>query len=334
MEPPRACLPSLLLSLLLGVSAIPGVRAQTGARALIQTRGTLLRAGVMGGGARMRLERAQGGDTPVLSFQSSRGPVRLLLDTGAATTMVTGELAGRLGLTARPLAPEEFSMAGGGADCPTMPLSRTEVPALELAGRGGGGPGLRLEGLEALVIPGAALPPKVDGVLGASALRQRPVLVDPVEQIVAIGEPALQWRRRLRSPSKVVALSWRRGVPLLPLRIQPGAGGPPETLLALADTGAEGMFLTPALARRLTPLQAPQPARLVGVCGLQEVSRQPLFGIAIGAEGPARESVDAILLANPVFALLEVEAIVGQELLRGRRQLWRLEANPPRLEIW
>jgi hypothetical protein len=330
---PRACLPSLI-ALLLGVSGTAGVRGETGARALIQTRGTPLRAGVMGGsGALMPLERAQGGDTPVLSFQSPRGPVRLLLDTGAATTLVTEELARRLGLLSRPLAPEEFSMAGGGADCPALRLFRTEVPVLELAGRGGG-PGLRLEGLEALVIPGAALPLKVDGVLGAAALRQRPVLVDPVARIVALGEPALQWRRRLPSPSRVVSLTWRRGVPLLPLRIQPNAGGPPETLPALADTGAEGIFLTPALARRLTPLQVSQPARLVGVCGLQEVRRQPLFGIAIGAEGPARESVDAILLTNPVFALLDVEAIVGQELFRGRRQLWRLEADPPRLELW
>jgi hypothetical protein len=43
---------------------------------------------------------------------------------------------------------------------------------------------------------------------------------------------------------------------------------------------------------------------------------------------------EAILTTNPVFALLGVEAIVGQELLRIRGQLWRLDTDPPRLELW
>jgi hypothetical protein len=29
-----------------------------------------------------------------------------------------------------------------------------------------------------------------------------------------------------------------------------------------------------------------------------------------------------------------VEAIAGQELLRHRRQLWRLDTAPPRLMLW
>jgi hypothetical protein len=59
-----------------------------------------------------------------------------------------------------------------------------------------------------------------------------------------------------------------------------------------------------------------------------------LLGIGFAVPGAALEAVEAIILANPVFALLGVEAIVGQELLRARRQLWRLDAVPPRLELW
>jgi hypothetical protein len=59
-----------------------------------------------------------------------------------------------------------------------------------------------------------------------------------------------------------------------------------------------------------------------------------LFGVAIGEAAHPQESVEAILLANPVFSLLGVEAIVGQALLGRHRQLWRLEADPPRLELW
>ncbi len=123
-------------------------------------------------------------------------------------------------------------------------------------------------------------------------------------------------------------------MPLLPLRVRPVGGGPPLTLNALADTGAEGVFLTAALAERLTPLHPSQPARLVGVCGLQEVRRQRLFGLTVVSGRLPNEIVDAVILTNPVFALLDVEAIVGQDLLRSRRQLWRLDANPPWLELW
>jgi hypothetical protein len=120
----------------------------------------------------------------------------------------------------------------------------------------------------------------------------------------------------------------------MPLRILPASGEPETTLDALADTGAEGVFVVAALAERLTPLQSSESARLVGVCGLQEVRRQRLFGLAIGADRPPIQSVEAIILTNPVFQLLAVQAIVGQELLRERRQLWRLDLLPPRLELW
>lgn len=312
-----------------GVHAGPPLRQQ----ALIQALGPALGAGVVRGGSQVVLERAEGGDTPVLSFQSPGGPVRLLLDTGAAATMVTPALVQRLGLSRRSLPPEAFSLAGGGAACPALSLSSTRLPPLQLPGAPGR-PAYQLTGAEALVIPGAPLPRGVDGVLGAPALRQAPLVVDPPARIVALGPPALRWREAMAAPPQVVPLTWRRGVPLLPLRIRPASGGPPITLKALADTGAEGVFLTAALAERLTPLLTSQPARLVGVCGLQEVRRQRLFGLAIGTEGSPVGSVEALILSNPVFPLLEVEAIVGQELLRERRQLWRLDRLPPRLELW
>jgi hypothetical protein len=333
-----AFFPPSLLACCLALTGWPvlagvGGAEKTDARALIQTRGTPLRAGMPRGGTRVVLERAEGGDTPVLSFRSPRGPVRLLLDTGAAASLVTPALVERLRLPRRPLAAEDFALAGGGLDCPTLRLASTTLPTLELS-VAEGQPGLRLEGAEALVIPGVPLPPGVDGVLGAPVLRQVPVLVDPLAQIVALGEPALRWRQTMARPSRVVALTWRHGVPLLPLRIRPASGGPPMTLHALADTGAEGLFLTASLAKRLTPLHPSQQARLAGVCGLQDVRRQSLFALAIGSEGVPNHSVEAIILANPVFRVLAVEAIAGQELLRHHRQLWRLDGLPPRLELW
>jgi hypothetical protein len=43
---------------------------------------------------------------------------------------------------------------------------------------------------------------------------------------------------------------------------------------------------------------------------------------------------ETIVTDNPVFTSLQVEAIVGQELLRRRSQLWRLEATPATLTLW
>jgi hypothetical protein len=103
---------------------------------------------------------------------------------------------------------------------------------------------------------------------------------------------------------------------------------------ALIDTGAEGLFLTPELGALLRPLGTGQAARLVGVCGQQQVRRQRLMGIGIDPQSPPMQTHEAILTTNPVFALLGVEAIVGQELLRIRGQLWRLDTDPPRLELW
>ena len=148
--------------------------------ALIQVQGQPLSGGRVSGSAVVPLERARGGDTPVLTFATDLGPVRLLLDTGATSSMVRPELAVRLGLRPLPLAPGAFRLAGGGADCPTLQPQRLTLPPMRMAG-------LRLLGVEALVLPVAALPAGVDGVLGVPSLRLLPVAVDPLAQRLSLG---------------------------------------------------------------------------------------------------------------------------------------------------
>lgn len=58
------------------------------------------------------------------------------------------------------------------------------------------------------------------------------------------------------------------------------------------------------------------------------------MGIGIGSAWPPHQTAEGILRTNPIFASLGVEAIVGQELLRIHRQLRRLDAQAPRLELW
>jgi hypothetical protein len=306
-------------------------RVQAGA--LIQTKGVPLNGGLLLGGGQVPLERAEGGDTPVLTFTSARGAVRMLLDTGAAMSMVSDAFVRRLELAKQVLPANSFSMAGGGLNCQTQALSSTRLPELRLTAGGRVFPA-RIQGVEALVIPGAALPLGVDGVVGASLLNQQPLVVDPVEGTVLIGSSVQRWRRAMGPAPQVIGLTWRHGVPLVPLHRRAKSGTRFGSVQALADTGAEGLFVTDALAEQLIPLRASAPARLVGVCGEQQVRRQHVFGIGLDPEASLNQGVEVIILGNPVFEQLGVEAIVGQELLRHRRQLWRLDVNPPRLELW
>ncbi|MEB3332114.1 MAG: aspartyl protease family protein [Synechococcaceae cyanobacterium] len=305
----------------------------TALAALIQLRGEQLGGGTISGSAVVPLERASGGDTPVLSFASRAGAIRLLLDTGASSTMVTPALAERLGLPLTPLPPERFALAGGGLGCGSLSPQRTRLPDLTLQSAATGSPGLRLSGAEALVLPVAGLPAGIDGVLGAPSLRLTAVRVDPARQQVSFGAEAL--RQGSRHGRQRLRLRWHRGVPLVGLRTPLGPR------LALADTGAEGLFLTPALARRLPPLSRAEETRLVGFCGEQTVQRQLFAAVeldsdAAGAGKTPRNHVplEGIITENPVFEQLGVEAIAGQELLRRRIQLWRLDTTPPSLELW
>ncbi len=395
----RRC-PAALLALLLTLPTRAADRppvspaASAPAHALIQLAGQPLSGGRSRGTVSLPLERAEGGHTPVLDFQvagvgvphgsgaaaARAGPaplhrrqgarIRLLLDTGATSTMVTPELAERLALVRRPLPAGTFGLAGGGHGCADLNPQRTRLPDLQLRDPAAppGTSALSLEGVEALVLPVAALPAGVDGVLGAPSLRLLPIRIDPSLGRIVLGAAALDQLpfplslpsgatpparssaprdpqptapATFRSRPQRVPLRWHRGVPLLQLRTSVGP------VQALADTGAEGLFLQPALAARLRPLGPAQPLRLVGFCGEQRVERRVYAGLGLGpgsgglaatpgsplpGDGPA--GVEGIVTDNPIFEQLGVEAILGQELLHRHRQLWRLDQARPELLLW
>jgi predicted aspartyl protease len=203
-----------------------------GAYALIQLAGQPLSGGRSRGSVSLPLERAEGGHTPVLDFQVSgsgalagsraagfpgAARIRLLLDTGATSTMVTPELADRLALERRPLPPGSFGLAGGGQGCAALNPLRTRLPDLELrdATAAPGTAALALVGVEALVLPVRALPAGVDGVLGVPSLRLMPLRIDPHLNRITLGASALD---RLPSssatpPSPRLRLPARASVP-------------------------------------------------------------------------------------------------------------------------
>lgn len=293
--------------------------------ALLQLRGQPLAGGLPSGGAAVPLERASGGDTPVLTLRSARGSLRLLFDTGASSSMVIPGAAQRLGLVSRALSPSALGLAGGGSGCKGLRPGRTVLPTLRMESPGGR---LEIRGAEALVLPVAALPPGIDGVLGAPLWSRLPVRIDPRRQLLRLGQAATTPEPG-EPPTLTLPLRWFRGVPLLRLTT---AAGP---VAALADTGAEGLFLAPGLAVRLRPLSPAEPLRLVGFCGEQAVVRRHFGGFSLGEPASSGgEELGAIVAPNSIYRALGVEAIAGQALLRERGQLWRLDLQPPRLSLW
>jgi len=318
------------------------------AAALIQRQGPPPAGGRLSGGVSVPLERASDGDTPVLPFRVAAGstaanttgssaggaPVRLLLDTGASASMVTPALAQRLALKPTTPPTNTMALAGGGLNCGGLKPALVGLPPLELAGtpttetgQAAAGP-LRLEGLQALLLPVGALPAGIDGVLGIPTLKQLPIRIDPLRNLLQFGAPALRGPLVARGPQRL-PLEWRRGVPIMRLR------GPQGAVEALADSGAEGLFISPELARRLQPRGPSETVRLVGVCGEQTVQRRPFSGLEVAGLTRTRQPIwQGIITTNPIFRLLGVEAIVGQELLRNHPQLWRLDLPRPRLDLW
>ena len=287
--------------------------------ALVQLGGAPPPQPVMEGSGRSAYAIPSDGDTPILQFRTSSGDsVRLLIDTGASRSMVSQALIARLQLTTQPLNAGNFTLAGAGSDCPTDPPRQAVLPSLQLGA-------LKIRELAVLVMPKLGVPPGTDGVLGASALRQLPMLIDPTQQQVSFDQqlsihsaPA----EALRLP-----LQWRDYVPLVQVSDQSG-----KSTLALLDTGAEAVFIGVPLAQRLSPQSPPSGVEIQGFCGSEFAVERLFAGLSVGDITLQRSP--AIVTRNRILKDLNVEAIIGQPLLKNRRQLWLLNRPDPVLLLW
>jgi len=154
-----------------------------------------------------------------------RGPYRFLIDTGAAVTLVTPELAARYvaknaPLTATPLV-RVRSAEGETALLPSTTLRRIQLG------------GARFEDVQALVYDCAALSAhlglKIDGVLGFPLFRETLLTLDyPQSRIVLQPRSAASL-----VPGTPIAFNNDRKTPIIPLRIGD------ETFIALIDSGSD-----------------------------------------------------------------------------------------------
>lgn len=288
--------------------------------ALVQLEGMRLPEPRVRGSADVPYDRPADGDTPIVSLTTPDGTVlRLLLDSGASVSLVTDQLVRRLGLSVSALPAGALRLAGAGAGCQDLRPGRVQLPELTVGG-------VQIDGLEALVMPSLGVPPGSDGVLGAPLFRQLPLLVDPVQRRLRLG-PDLDRAGMAPAGATRLPLHWRHAVPLLDLHDSRGTQGS-----ALLDTGAEGLFVSRHLAARLRPQGPVRPLRIAGFCGDESALQMDLEGLQVAGTPIGRRSM--IVTDSGILAALEVEAVVGQPLLRDRRQLWLLNREQPVLLLW
>jgi hypothetical protein len=116
-------------------------------------------------------------------------------------------------------------------------------------------------------------------------------------------------------------------VPLLDLHDNRGGD-----VNALLDTGAEGLFVSRSLAARLQPQGPGRALRIAGFCGDESALQMDLAGLKLA--GRPMGSQPMIVTDSGILTALEVDAIVGQPMLRDRRQLWLLNREQPLLLLW
>lgn len=169
-------------------------------------------------------------DVPVVTAEVNGLPVRMLLDTGAAQTVVSPQLARRLGL--RP-AGRAIAMEGAGGSVLATPVVLEQV-------RLGSSQGMRLP---AIIERTLDLAP--DGVIGVDYLSAFDIDLDMPGRVMA-----------LYAPSQCGAPPWSGHTTELPvLRNTDRQVAVPITvngvgLLAALDTGNSVTFLTPRAAAR------------------------------------------------------------------------------------
>jgi hypothetical protein len=151
------------------------------------------------------------------------------------------------------------------------------------------------------------------------------MLIDPKQQQVRFDQQlSIQ-----SAPADALRLplQWRDHVPLVRVFDQSR-----KSTLALLDTGAEAVFVGVPLAQRLTPQSPPSGVEIQGFCGSELAVERVFTGLRIGTV--RLEGSPAIVTRNRILKDLNVEAIIGQPLLKNRRQLWLLNRPDPVLLLW
>ncbi len=237
---------------------------------------------------------------------------RFLLDTGASISMVSPNLTKRLGLTGKPLPPEETRFAVAGNECKEMQAAIYSLPVMSLGKA-------QIEGLHALQLSQAVIPENLDGILGMDALRYFNLRLDPVQKTLELLPP---FPVPNRDRAQAIPLLIQDNVPLAEVKINDSV-----SYRFLVDTGAESTFISPKIAEQLQlSSESMQPIQVQGFCGLEPANYTALGKVQVGNQ--SLNQVEAVVLQNTaVLESLKVDGILGQNFLNAFYQSWYFQRS-------
>jgi predicted aspartyl protease len=233
-------------------------------------------------------------------------PVTLLLDTGATRTLLTPDMARRLGSSPQPDAPRSPMVTLGGP--------RGELPLIRLASLAVGD--AVVENLQVGVCPTLPHAPFIDGLLGGDFLQHFTLRLDYAQsrlQLLPQDTPETA-SRRVISPMAAVLSILSTEVIDNHMLVQ-GMLNHTAPVTLLLDTGTTYTMLTPETARRagLQPTRR-SPRGLLNVIGGQEVwfPLVPVAALAMG-EAVVKNLQVGILAAFP--GTRPVDGLLGGDFL-------------------
>lgn len=290
-------------------------------RAIVQLEGLALPKPLVSGRGTVPLgllEQSRGVYTLELSIGGQMGdhnPVlgRFLFDTGASTTLLSAPLRQRLGLVGTPVGTDNLSYAVAGKHCPALTATRLPLQSLQIQD-------VRVRQLQALQFDQTLIPEGADGVLGMDVLAQFQFTVDPQARRLTLEPPRpISPAQRLQA----IPLEVRSGVMLAQLSIN---GQGPFTVLV--DTGADGTFISRAVAERLG-LGDRKPIQMLGFCGLEDAEQANLNQVSLQSslQNYLQRNLDVVITDSSVLRTLAIDGVLGQNFLNRYRQTWHLSQD-------
>ena len=307
----RRCLYALS-GLWIGLAAAPfavgthGLRAES-LQAIVQLKGLGVSPPTVRGASTLPLKELE--DTQVFTTQVTLGQrsERFLIDTGASTSLLSAEVVKGLQLKGKTVPAERLASAVAGRECSSMGAGLYLLPPFLLQTA-------QVSGLSGLKFDKTVIPAGLSGALGMDVLSRFDLQLDPTAQTLKLSSPSVL---PPALSDQAVPLQGKLGVFLAKLTLN---GQGPFTMLL--DTGADGTFISEAVAQRLKiDPKARESIQVQGFCGLEPASRAPLASVRLYQYEQTK--LLAVILSSPVLKLLGVDGILGQNFLAHYRQHWR-----------
>lgn len=226
-----------------------------------------------------------------------------ILDTGASNSIINQPLATQLNLTGVKIPGELLEYFVVGNNCDNMDATLNSLPPVKVDQA-------QVTGLNSMGLPASFIPSNIPGVLGMDFLKSFDLVIQPDQK-------KLELLTASRPNNSDIQLQGTLGVMTTQVKIN---GQGPFTFLL--DTGADLVVLSAKTANQLgIDLSQVASVDVQGFCGVEEGKTIKLDRLSLGKY--EQSGLDAVVLDNHIFDLLEIDGIVGQNFLVNYRQHWR-----------